>query len=286
MAKKTLIIEPGGGLGNRLLTISSAYQLAKDCGITDICLLWRNNNECGCNFEDVLVDLPLTTNVKNLHFGKESYKSLLKNGKFISIIYKFFQMFAYRTFRSWSNRVQLLITQNMSADERKELKEKVLESNNKYIYIEAYYSFYGELDLSGISFNKEVVEQYEAFKRSAGTYDAMHIRRTDNVEAIEKSPTKLFYNMVERILTGDSARKIYIATDDARILNDFRSKYPKTICSEANTSVSRTSTEGMRFALYEMLILSGAECLYASYGSTFTVIANAISHNKMIIVSK
>ena len=295
MHKKTFIIEPGGGLGNRLLTISSAYNLARDCGITDIRLLWRNNNECGCDFEDVLSGLPMATIVKTMHFGKESYKELLKKGKVVGIFYKFFQMLFYKLFRLWSSRVQLPLYQDMSIEEKTELKDKVLNSKGRFVYIEAYYSFYGELDLSGISFNKEITKKFEDFKAVTGPYDAMHIRRTDNVEAIEKSPTGLFYDKIKEIVATDigagkavigeggknAGRKIYIATDDAGILNDLKAKYSGNIVSEANTAVSRTSAEGMRFALYEMLILSGAETLYASYGSTFTVIANAIGNNRM-----
>lgn len=281
MAKKTLIIEPGGGLGNRLLTISSAYKLAKDCGITDIRLFWRNNNECGCDFEDVLQDLPLPTKVKTMHFGKESYKELLKKGRLLSMAHKFFQMLFYKIFRAWSSTFQLEAYQDMPLEEQMALKDKVLGSKGRFVYIEAYYLFYGELDLSGISFNKEIMARFDNFREKTGPYDAMHIRRTDNVQAIKNSPTKLFYDKTEEILKVDNARKIYIATDDAGILNDLKMRYPDNICSEASTAASRTSSEGMQFGLYEMLILSGAETLYASFGSTFTVIANAIGGNRM-----
>lgn len=277
MKSKTLIIEPGGGLGNRILAISSAYNLAKDCGITDILLLWRDNNECGCEFEDVLEKLPIPTKVHTMHFGKESYKELLKKGKFFSVLYKFFQMLAYRGFRMWSKKVQLPIYQDMPSEEKRVLKQKTIDSKGRYIYIEAYYEFYGELDLGSIIFNSEIVRKYKAFKERMGNYDAMHIRRTDNVAAIRKSPTKLFYDKIEEL----GEQNIYIATDDIDILEDLKSKYPDRIYSEASTAVSRSTSEGIKFALYEMLILSGAETLYASYGSTFTKIANAIGNNRM-----
>lgn len=191
-SKKILIVEPGGGLGNRLLTISSAYNLARECGITNIRLLWRNNNEYGCDFEDVLAELPFSTKVKTIHFGKESYKGLLKKGRFGAILYKFFQMFFYRIFRAWSSKVQLPTYQDMPLEESNALKDKALFGNGRYVYVEAYYQFYGELDLSGISFNKEIVDKYEDFKRKIGLYDAMHIRRTDNVEAIKKVQRSCF----------------------------------------------------------------------------------------------
>ena len=241
------------------------------------------------------------TVASHMHFGKESYKELLKNGRIFSAIYKFFQMLFYRGFRAWSSTVQLHTYQDMPFEEQRALKEKALSGNGRYVYVEAYYLFYGELDLSGISFNKDIMARFDDFRKKTGPYDAMHIRRTDNVAAIEKSPTQLFYDKIEEIVHGEAGtnqsrtttdafgeanNKIYIATDDANILKDIIAKYPSNICSEANTAASRTSSEGMRFALYEMLILSGAETLYASYGSTFTVIANAIGGNSMVTLTR
>ena len=67
---------------------------------------------------------------------------------------------------------------------------------------------------------------------------------------------------------------------------DLKKRYPQNILSENAGKVSRTSNEGMKFALYEMLILAGADTIYASYGSTFTVVANAIGQNEMIVLKK
>ena len=284
--KKRLIIEPGGGLGNRLLVISSAYNLAKDCGIEDIILLWRNNNECGCDFEDVLGDLPITTRVKTIHFGKESYKTLLKEMRVGSALNKFWQGFFYKLFRIWAAGFQIPMHQDMTVEEQKAISDYVLNSRKDKLYIEAYYIFYGALDLLSVSFNADIMQRVVDYKAAVGNYDAMHIRRTDNVAAIENSPTELFYRKIEEIIHADSNHSIYIATDDLSILKDLKRKYPKNIISEANVAASRTSSEGMKFALYEMLILAGADTLYASYGSTFTIIANAIGGNKMITLSK
>lgn len=286
LSKKRLIIEPGGGLGNRLLVISSAYNLARDCGIDDITLLWRNNNECGCDFDDVLAGLPLPSKVKTLHFGKESYKTLLKKGDVLGVLYKFIQGTFYKAFRSWSKGFRIPMHQGMTKEEQNGIKDFVLNSKGNKLYIEAYYTFYGELDLSNVSFNPEVVKKAKGYKSNVGNYDAMHIRRTDNVVAIENSPTELFYSKIDELLSVDANHRIYIATDDLGIMAELKDKYPLNILSESDSEVSRSSSEGMKYALYEMLILAGADALYASFGSTFTVIANAIGKNKMVVIQK
>ncbi|MBQ9590307.1 MAG: hypothetical protein IJR29_09005 [Butyrivibrio sp.] len=285
MSQKKMIIEPGGGLGNRLLFISSAYNLAKDCGITDIKLMWRNNNECGCNFEDVISALPLPSEVVDMHFGKDSYAALIKSGRIIEALRKFFQGIGYKVFRVYTKKYQLPIYQDMPQNEKNVLKEYVEKNSEKIIYIEGYYSFYGDVNLSDVRFEEDIFEKVKEFKRNFGSYDAMHIRRTDNAVAIENSPTELFYDKVAEIVAADSNKKIYIATDDNSILENLKSKYPANIISSTR-EVSRISSEGMKFALYEMLILSRADVLYASFGSTFTIIANAIGNNQMVVLKK
>ena len=287
MLNKKLIIEPGGGLGNRILALSSAFNLAKELGIEEILLLWRNNNECGCEYEDVFTGMPLPCKVKTIHFGKESYKELLSKGRVFSAIRKSVHLALYNQFRKNVRRIQLDTGENRNSEsDWNKLKKAAIESKDDKMYIEAYYQFYGDNNCDGMTFNQEVVEKVNAYKAKLGKYVAMHIRRTDNVVAIQNSPTELFYEKIEELLNEDSNLKIYIATDDAGILEDLRNKYPSNIVSEASGAVSRRTSEGIKFALYEMLILAGAETIYASFGSTFTKIANIIGKNEMITLQK
>ncbi len=288
MSDKKLIVEPGGGLGNRILTLVSAFNLARDIGIDDITVLWRNNNECGCEYEDVFSALPMKCSVKGIHFGKESYKSLLKRGNVFEIARKFLHQMFYNIFRRVVRCIQLDTKEGYnSREDWDKIKEQALSTKSKTIYIEAYYPFYGDISCDGISFNKKIADKLSAFKEKNGQYVAMHIRRTDNEIAIKNSPTELFYSKVEELVKQKASVKIYIATDDRNILEDLQNKYPDNIISEAlGKNLSRRSTEGIQFALYEMMILAGAGTIYASFGSTFSQIANLIGGNEMIVVKK
>ncbi|MCR4635494.1 MAG: hypothetical protein K5754_04610 [Butyrivibrio sp.] len=287
MNRKKLIIEPGGGLGNRILALVSAFNLARDCNISNIEVLWRNNNECGCEFEDVLESLPLPCKVRGIHFGKESYKRLVTSGRLLSAIRKFVHQKIYNLFR-WSVRsIQLPTAEGRNTPEYwGELKRRVIDNKANKFYIEAYYSFYGDVSCEGFKFNKDIESHITRFKEQNGNYIAMHIRRTDNEIAIKNSPTELFYENVARIVNDKPDTKIYIATDDLDILDDMKKKWPDNIIYTKVDSISRRSTEGIKFALYEMLILAGARTIYASYGSTFSQIANLIGGNEMIVVKK
>ncbi len=285
MSEKKLIVEPGGGLGNRILMLISAFNLARDCGINDITVLWRNNNECGCEFEDVFEGFPVPCEVKGIHFGKESYKNLIKSGKVLSALRKFFHQKIYDLFRKAVRRIQLPTKDGHNTPEYwTELKKYVESSKSKKIYIEAYYSFYGDVSCEGFVFNPDIEEKLREFKEKNGNYVAMHIRRTDNEIAIKNSPTELFYKKVEEIVESDQEKKIYVATDDLGILEDMKNRWPENIIYSKAKEISRRSPEGIRFALYEMLILAGAQTIYASYGSTFSQIANLIGGNEMVVI--
>ncbi len=285
MSNKKLIVEPGGGLGNRILTLISAFNLAKDCSIEDITVLWRNNNECGCEFEDVFDSLPLPSKVKGIHFGKESYKELIKSGRLLCALRKFLHQKIYDLFRKIVSTIQLPTKEGHNFPEYwAELRKYVENSKSKKIYIEAYYSFYGDISCEGFSFNKDIEDSLKKFKEKNGNYVAMHIRRTDNEIAIKNSPTELFYKKVDEIVGLNSETKIYIATDDLEILEDMKIKWPENIIYSESKAISRHSREGIRFALYEMLILAGAKTIYASYGSTFSQIANLIGSNEMVVL--
>ena len=276
------MIEPGGGLGNRILAMASAFALARDCGIDKIVLYWRNNNECGCDYEDIFVKMPKECIVKNIHFEKQTYKELLTKGKLIRVLKKYIQTRRYHRFVEKAQAVQLDTGENRTSREDYErLKQEVMGLDRDRAYIEAYYRFYGENDCSEISFNRDIVDKVENYKKSLGKYDAVHIRRTDNEDAIRKSPTELFYRKIEELVKENPSKKIYVATDDKAILDDLKSRYPSNVVSEATEAVSRRTAEGIRFAVYEMLILAGAEKIYASFGSTFTIIANSIGHNSI-----
>ncbi|MBO5622926.1 MAG: hypothetical protein J5959_15015, partial [Butyrivibrio sp.] len=216
----------------------------------------------------------------------ESYMTMLKHGQIIKVIWKACQRGAFAVYKLCVKPYQFEANSIKSDEEQAQLKKKILDHNGKRVFIESYNKFYGEVDLSLVEFNTEVVKKVSEYKESLGEYDAMHIRRTDNVEAIKNSPTELFYDKVADIVKEKSDARIYLATDDSGILKDLKEKYPDNIFSEASGAVSRRTAEGIRFALYEMLILAGARTLYGSYFSTFSLIANCIGKNEMVVLHK
>ncbi|WP_051688645.1 hypothetical protein [Butyrivibrio sp. AE2032] len=248
--------------------------------------MWDNINECGCDFEDVFAGLPQIFKVHNLKFINESYKTMLTHFRLGSVIVKALQRGRHKLFKLAMKVVTEEVNQIKTNEEMSSLRKRIINKKRKRIFIESYNQFYGDVDLSFASFNKDVVERVDRYKGRLGTYDAMHIRRTDNEMAIKNSPTYLFYDKMEELIGSDDKIKVYVATDDEAILKDLKDKYPQNVYSEATKAVSRRTSEGIQFALYEMLILAGAKNLYASYYSTFSSMASCIGRNNITILKK
>lgn len=279
---KKLILEPAGGLGNRILMLISAFNLARNCGIENITVLWRNNNECGCDYEDVFAKLPLKCYVRNLHFEKESYRRLAREGKVLRIARKAIYTIGYRIYKFRMRKYEMESRAGKNTyEDWDNLRNLVLSSKKRILFIEAYYSFYGEQDSRGMLFNQYVVNRANEYADRLGPYVAMHIRRTDNIVAIKNSPTELFYNKIAELVEEDNILKVYVATDDTDIISDLSRKYPNNVLSESSGNISRTSSEGIQFALYELLILAHAHTIYASFGSTFTQVASIVGRNEI-----
>nr|WP_297705615.1 hypothetical protein [uncultured Butyrivibrio sp.] len=284
--KKSLYILPGGGLGNRLLVVSSIINLVRDYDIENVVIYWKNHNECGCDFEDIISELPIKCTVKNVYYVKENYGKLISELKIGEVFKKLF-LSVRNSFFIGAFRNRLTQVNSVRLGECSEaLKEKFLSEKDKKIYIETCEQFYGDLDLSKVKFNKEVVSKFNGFKDRVGSYDAMHIRRTDHADAIHNSPTALFMHKADEIIEKNKNARIYLASDDTTVISEFKEKYPDNIVSEAADNVTRLTSDGIRYALYEMMLLSGAQTLYASYGSTFSLVANSMGKNKMVVLKK
>lgn len=114
----------------------------------------------------------------------------------------------------------------------------------------------------------------------------LHIRRTDNQESIEASPIELFFDTVDRELSEHPDLHIYLATDDEPTKLLFRQRYGEARIQTAPNAATRESTDGIREALIEMLLLARTARVYGSAGSTFSEMAVKFSGTPLTYLRK
>ena len=100
-----------------------------------------------------------------------------------------------------------------------------------------------------------------------------HIRRTDNRQSIEESPTELFIETLDRECDSHSDIRIFLATDDEPTKQLLLQRYGASRLIVHHHHATRNNADGIRDALTEMIALSRTSCIYGTAGSTFSEIA-------------
>lgn len=236
-----------------------------------------NNEECGCDFEDIFEKLDYSYTARNIHCVKATYKTLLAKGSFIQAIKKGVLQIK-ESIRStlFSNKFADVSKNVISAEERKSYLSK-LESNK--IYVNTYRDFYGKYDCEGVVVKSDILQKARKIQEKYPGYIAMHIRRTDNINAIRISPTALFEKKIQEHICADNGVRIYVATDDENLYFELKQKYGDNIIGR-DVKLSRSTQNGIEDAMIELCILAGAKKLYGSDWSSFSNIAHMYGNNE------
>jgi hypothetical protein len=105
----------------------------------------------------------------------------------------------------------------------------------------------------------------------------VHIRRTDNIKAIEGSPTLEFVAAMERSVSADPRTRFYLATDCTVTKKEMSERFADRIITDRIPAV-RSSKEGMQQALVELYTLSRTSFLLRSHFSSFSRTAAEIGN--------
>lgn len=108
-----------------------------------------------------------------------------------------------------------------------------------------------------------------------GNTIGVHIRRTDNTQSIQNSPTESFYRILMMEISKDPSVKFYLATDNQSIKNDFTKKFQDRIITY-DCKMERNSLEGMKSAVIELFCLSMTIKIIGSDYSSYSQIAAEI----------
>lgn len=256
-----IIIQPSGGLCNRIRVINSAYEIAKKRG-DKLTVLWLNNAELNCPFESLFQPV---TDIKIINiYSNFNIKKL------------FLQFSANQRF------------DNTAIENNK--KEGVLNDNfyqslKKNVYITTWEHFYPSSDYHFFKPASPIQSKIDTITKDFGSKCVgVHIRRTDHTWAIESSKTNNFVTAVEQELAVNPDAKFYISTDDMNEENLLRAKFPDNIISNQNKTLSRNSVEGMHDALVDLMCLANTTKIFGSYYSSFTDIAADWNQIEKIVI--
>lgn len=245
-----IIIQPSGGLCNRMRVINSARVLANKRK-EKLIVLWYACAELNCTFEDLF--LPTTDftliNIRSLKDPRKLFLQLLSRQRFGNddIL---------------NNKTDGTLHDDFVAD----LKDPA--------YIFTWEHFYPSSDYSIYVPTPVLQQRIDALTATFGEHCVgVHIRRTDNAVSMGKSTTEQFVSLMQRELDADPDTIFFLATDDMKEEAFLRQTFPGRILSNQPRTLERDSVAGMHDALLDLYCLSSTRKLIGSYWSSFTDIA-------------
>ncbi len=301
-----LIIQPSGGLCNRMRVINSGRELARRRK-EKLLVLWYLCPELNCPFESLFQ--PVTDpDIKIINI-----RSLYDPRKL------FYQLTASQRFGN-DDILQNKTDGTLHEDFFRSLKRNVYLFTWEHFYPVSDYSLYRPAPAlqeridsftrefaprctgvhirrtdNAVSMGKSTTEQFIAemekelslhpetrffLATDDQTCTGVHIRRTDNAVSMGKSTTEQFIAEMEKELSLHPETRFFLATDDQTEEDRLRALFPGKIISNQSRTIDRNSVAGMHDALLDLYCLAACDKLIGSYWSSFTDIAGKIISNQ------
>jgi len=163
---------------------------------------------------------------------------------------------------------------------------KIDQLRFKKVFISSFCKFYTMSPLSFSHFMplphlaREISEYSEKFDETTA---GIHIRRTDNIKAIAKSPTGQFINLVDQRIRDNPNFSFFLATDCPDIQKLFADRYQNRVFIRQK-QFGRSTLQGMQSALIDLYLLSRCSEVIGSYWSSFSHTAADIGNIREITV--
>lgn len=280
MSKSSLYLRPLNGLCNRMRAIASAAALARAAG-APLTIIWVVNPDVGVRYQEIFQPAD-RYKIVNVHLRRSLRDAVLL---LLFCEWENIRGIPTRWVTRWHfrNRIFAQVRPGDFSDRR--LEEIVRGA--KRTLITSWWSFYGEatLDFSMFALHQQQQEEVDEVSRTfANNTIGVHIRRTDNVNAIRFSPTNAFVAAMKQCIADDRGTRFFLTTDCADTERVIKSVFGDRIVTR-NRSISRTSAEGMRDAVVDLFLLSRTSRILGSYYSTFSETAASIGRIEWVTVT-
>ncbi len=276
MNKSSLLLVPSGGLANRMRSIASAWQLCRKKNAS-LQVVWFQGWGMHAAFNDLFE--PLCAEGATLREATLWDYMVNDRPRRHNLWLPWLpQQLYYRGGIIHEQQVATLRDQGFNF-------ETWLENHQRYM------SCYDEFGLFSDEYyaqlfrpNQLVQELISVYESHFGTYTiGMHIRRTDNIDSIRKSPIALFIEKGRQELAAHPDLSIFLATDSEEVKLQMRQEFGTHLITSSQEA-TRNSVQGIREGLAELWTLSKTHKIYGSAGSSFSVMASRIGGNELTIL--
>lgn len=275
-----IIIEPIGGLANRMRVIASGIWLKNELN-TDLIVIWNENYELNCPF-NLLFESSDTFKI----ISKPMSYRYLKSSNEIGLFKR-----ALITLKNRLIGIDYCITEYSFPSDTwigTNILGTLLGKKDKNIYIQTCQEFGNNLS----SFKylipiKKIKDKINIITKDFNQFAVgVHIRRTDNAISIEKSPIDLFIKAMEERLVIEKNTKFFLCSDDHEVEETIISTFGNSNIIINKKENSRITINGMQDAVTDLFCLSCTNEIFGSYWSSFTEIAAKLNIKTRLTIIK
>jgi len=278
LMRNEIILEPHGGLANRMRVIASGIWLSNILQ-KKIKLIWNLNADLNCPFEELFEPIE---NIKIVEkkIRYRFFRSVKQENIFKQIIRRFVKVLI-------SSNYIIIEDAGISKIKAGEIDILTLSKAYRTLYINTCEEFGNITDefkrlVPKPDIQKRIHERCKKFNQKT---IGVHIRRTDHIMAINQSPTELFIRRIKADQKNDTEVNYFLSTDDPETEQQLKFEFGhKILINEKD--FSRKSMRGIQDALIDMYCLANTKKIYGSCGSTFSALASRINEIRIEIVQK
>lgn len=251
-----LIVQPVGGLCNRLRAIDAASALATELQL-GLAVLWFPAPDLNASFHD-LFEQPTGIRIIDIrtHVGGRALNRALR------------ALFRPRFKCCYLGQPDI---EPMLGS--RQLAHRLIQS--RHAYLQTYSEFWPVQDAFAM-FRPLPDLQARIERYGRDELVGVHIRRTDNVASIQHSPIENFEATMREEIERDPGTRFFVATDDPAMEARLQLGFPGRIVVHEKSSLARSDPRAIRDAVVDLYALSNCRKLIGSYWSSFTDSASRI----------
>jgi hypothetical protein len=276
MEKGNLMFVPSGGLANRMRAIASAYALTQQIG-SHLEIVWFQDWALNAPFNAIFQSVPQL----NLREATLKDKWFYDRARRKNLWLPSFPQWVLFDHRLDEKMIWPLMTQQFDFADW---------ARGHRCYISSYMDFWPYDSSLLHELLKPVKEITEEVERNCERLQAqhvvgIHIRRTDHVISIEKSPTSLFVDKMQEEIEQYADTRFFLATDSNDVKEELKSVFGSRIVTP-ESAARRCDIDGIRGGLTDMYTLAATSKIYGSLGSTFSKMASRIGGVELWFLEK
>lgn len=266
----TITLVPYAGLCNRMNVIMSALAYQQNHPETEVFIKWHRWFHCNCRFKDLFKPIALITPPVS-ELSEFNWRDTPEH-----------RLNLYLPDKLRKSFFDVVFMPHNSPDEFEEMVDAFRKNTGKepnvYVYKENCFcrdlwtSNYADIFQPQEDIQRKIDEITKDWK---GHVVGLHVRRTDNVRAIQNSPIERYYQIIKKEVEIDSLVRFYLATDSEEVKHDLTSRFGNRIIT-IPLCLKRSSLQGMKDAVVDLYCLASTSKIYGSSASTYSMLAGKI----------